>query len=296
MAQDFTRRGLIAGAAAMGVAIPLSGQAAPGPAKPRQGFARGRFGEIHYLTAEPARPTGKLPLLTLHASPGSARYNESFIALMGADRRVVAPDTPGYGISDRPPTPPTIEDFAAAMGDLVDALGLKRVDLLGSHTGSATAVELMRQRPGLVRKLVLNSALMYTDKDRADFRANYNTRKVADLDAAVAQFPERWAQFKASRADLSADEAWLLFWENNRNPAHASWGYDASFAYDFAKTFVTLKEPVLVLNPRDVLFEMTARARDLRSNIRVVDLPWAGGVFGTHGPETARIIRDFLDS
>ena len=97
-----------------------------------RGYVDGRFGQIHYRLAEPDA-ADRPALLCFHSSPNSGRLYERFLPVMAADRRVVAPDTPGFGYSDPPQEPPGIEDYAAAMGDLMDALELDRVDLLGYH-------------------------------------------------------------------------------------------------------------------------------------------------------------------
>jgi hypothetical protein len=52
---------------------------------------------------------------------------------------------------------------------------------------------------------------------------------------------------------------------------------------------------MLILNARDVLFEITARARG-KFNGEVRDLPWSGGTFGVHAAEIAQLIRGFLDA
>ena len=81
------------------------------------------------------------PLLTLHASPGSSRQLVGFIGEFAKTHRVLAPDTPGNGDSvalfDREPT---IVDLAGAVERFLDAVQVDKVDLYGSHTGAAIAV------------------------------------------------------------------------------------------------------------------------------------------------------------
>ena len=48
------------------------------------------------------------------------------------------------------------------MAGLIDDLGFKRVDVMGYHTGSQTAMEIARQRPDLVQDVVMVSAPLYT--------------------------------------------------------------------------------------------------------------------------------------
>jgi pimeloyl-ACP methyl ester carboxylesterase len=214
---------------------------------------------------------------------------------MGTDRLAIAPDTPGYGLSDRPAAPATIEDYAAAMSDLCDGLGLEKIDLMGNHTSSSTAVELARQRPNLVRKIVINSALMYTPEDRARYRATMPSRAPATREAAAAAMPELWKYLRALRSDLSEEDAWALFWDMNRDPTHRAWGYAASFEYDFEKALAQTRQPILILNTHDELFEITARAEGVIPNARIQELKWESGTFTVHAEEVAAIIRAFMD-
>lgn len=76
------------------------------------------------------------PLILFHMSPYSGVIYENLMADLGRDRVVIAVDTPGFGNSDAPLVPPTIQQYAAAMGDLLDGLKLRGVDVMGYHTGS----------------------------------------------------------------------------------------------------------------------------------------------------------------
>ncbi|MEP6444067.1 MAG: hypothetical protein ABJ034_04180, partial [Hyphomicrobiales bacterium] len=152
------------------------------------------------------------------------------------------------------------------------------------------------QRPDLVRKIVLNSALLFTPEELADIRADVARSQASSLEAAADQVPERWRRFRKYRSDLSEEQAWLFFWETNRDPMHQSWGYAAAFDYNFAEALAQTNHPMLILNPDDVLFPMTKRARDLVRNGKVVNLPWKMGTFGTHSAKVATLIRDFLEN
>ncbi len=296
----FDRRKVLQGAVLAGAVLAKPALAAhvqaARPVKPlRNGFQPCRFGQVHYRYSQPDTDSRHLPFLCMHGSPGSGLFYGDFLPLIGSDRLAIAADAPGYGLSDRPQTPSTIEDFAGAMSDLVDGLGLKRIDLLGNHTSSATALELVRQRPGLVRRIVLNSAMMYTPEDLVKMRAGVANVAAASLDAAADRIPAQWRLFRKARADVSEERAWRLFWDTNRDPTHLDWGYKASFDYDFPAALAQTRQPMLILNARDVLFEITARARG-KFNGEVRDLPWSGGTFGVHAAEIAQLIRGFLDA
>ena len=92
------------------------------------------------------------PLLMLHASPGSSKQLEGKIEALSRHHRVIAPDTPGNGDS----TPldiaaPAISDYAAALVQFLDAMGLEQCDVYGSHTGANIGLELAVRSPERVR-------------------------------------------------------------------------------------------------------------------------------------------------
>lgn len=302
MPVDRTRRTILAALASSGVAVPLSARKNEHPpklAKPipcySHDMVQGRFGAVHYRYGGAGRTSGRTPVLCLHASPGSGMGFTNFIREMGKDRLTIAADNPGFGLSDRPPHPSTIPDFAGAMSDLIDQLGLKQIDLVGSHTGSATAVELARQRPDAVRRIVLHSALMFTPQEIAGYKARLEGSVPETLDAASDRLPGLWRKFDRFRRELGEAAAWQLFWEMNRDPTHSGWGHDAAFAYDFAATLQKLRVPILVLNPKEGLSPITARARGLAANVNVLDLPFGDGLFSGHADEIVPIIRSHFD-
>ena len=66
----------------------------------------------------------------LHGNPGSGADWEPLIAAVGRDRRAVAWDAPGFGQSVAPGFPQTVETHAAFIGDVLDALGVRRAHLV----------------------------------------------------------------------------------------------------------------------------------------------------------------------
>lgn len=126
----------------------------------RHHFADTRYGQVHYV----ADGAGE-PVLLLHQTPRSSDEYRDVLPLLGRSYRAIAPDTPGFGLSDGPAEPWTIEAFAAGILDLCDALGLERVALVGHHTGAVVATEIAAAAPERVRALVL-SGMPYVDAAR----------------------------------------------------------------------------------------------------------------------------------
>lgn len=84
--------------------------------------------------------------------------------LLGREYRVVAPDLPGFGQSEKPPEsrfPYGINAFADAVLDLYAGLELGRAILVGHALGGAVAITLAARHPELISRLVLVDALCY---------------------------------------------------------------------------------------------------------------------------------------
>ena len=80
------------------------------------------------------------------------------LAPLAATREVFAPDLPGYGASDTPDVSYTLDWYITALAALLDALGLRHVDLCGLSLGGGIALGFALAHPTRVRKLVLISS------------------------------------------------------------------------------------------------------------------------------------------
>ncbi|WGS51997.1 alpha/beta hydrolase [Paraburkholderia sp. D15] len=95
---------------------------------------------VSYREADGGSHGDALPLVLLHGiGSGAASWVQQFEAL-GATRRVLAWDAPGYGAS----TPveaasPCAGDYAAVLREWLDALGIERCVLLGHSLGAIVA-------------------------------------------------------------------------------------------------------------------------------------------------------------
>ncbi len=292
---ELTRRSTLglALAGAMAALLKPLGARGANVARVRRGYARGRFGQLHYRIAKPVNP-GETPLLCLHSSPNSGRIYETFLGEIGADRVAVAADTPGFGDSDPPPTVPGIEDYAGAMGDLIDTLGFDTVDLVGYHTGSMIATELALQRPEQVRRLVLISAPIYTAAELAEAHAHFAPVKLTrDGSHLVGPWTGhvRWAM-----PGWTLDHVATQFPDALRRPAISWWGHNAAFTYPLSEKLPNVAQPILVLNPEDDLHTKTQRAKALIGENTLKELPgWGHGFLDIHTQAAADIMRSFLN-
>lgn len=95
------------------------------------------------------------PLVLLH---GLGATNASMLPTMAAfsrDHRVLAPDLPGFGGSDKPLKKLHAAYFASWLVDYLDAVGVERADLVGNSMGGRIAIETGLRYPDRVRRIGL---------------------------------------------------------------------------------------------------------------------------------------------
>lgn len=126
-----------------------------------RGYVTGRWGQVHYRASGENGPA----VVLVHESPISSEEYVHALPELGRSVRAVAFDTPGYGLSDPPPGPQEIPDYAAALLEAADALGLGDFAVVGTHTGASIAVQMAAQAPpGRVTHAVLSGALVQADR------------------------------------------------------------------------------------------------------------------------------------
>jgi pimeloyl-ACP methyl ester carboxylesterase len=109
---------------------------------------------VHYLTAGGAGS----PVVLLHGGgidSASFTYGHIIGPLATGGHRVLAPDWPGYGQSDKPNLDYTMDFYVDFLGHLMDALGLQRASLVGISMGGGAALGFALHSPQRVEKLVL---------------------------------------------------------------------------------------------------------------------------------------------
>ncbi|MGF6505073.1 alpha/beta fold hydrolase [Paraburkholderia sp. 32] len=99
-----------------------------------------------------------LPLVLLHGiGSGAASWVEQFDAL-GATRRVLAWDAPGYGASSPvAAASPVAQDYAVVLKEWLDALGIERCVLVGHSLGAIVAGAFAAAHPRYLAGLLLLS-------------------------------------------------------------------------------------------------------------------------------------------
>jgi pimeloyl-ACP methyl ester carboxylesterase len=101
---------------------------------------------------------GDVPLVLLQHFRGNLdNWDPALVDALAADRRVVTFDNVGVGATTGR-TPNTVEAMAHGAIAFLEAMDLRRVDLLGFSLGSFVAQEIALIRPDLLRRVVLASS------------------------------------------------------------------------------------------------------------------------------------------
>jgi pimeloyl-ACP methyl ester carboxylesterase len=233
-------------------------------------------------------------LLCFHQVPNSSQIYTEFLSMVATDRLAIAFDTPGYGMSDPATDPQTIGAYADAIEDGVAALGLAgAVDLLGYHTGAAIAAELAARGRLAVRRVMLVAVPVFTETERASFGALPPIPFDEEGDWAREEWRRSWRWRGPGQLRASV----LRTFAEKMRPGARERGARAIAAYDMAKALSRIRQPLMIVRPKDDLWDATARARTLRRDTAYSELPELGhGMWEVAPGRMAALVRRFLDA
>lgn len=268
----------------------------------KRGYVDSRFGQIHYYSFAPADGPGtKTPMAFFHQNPKSAVEFEPLTSELGKDRLVLAFDTPGYGMSDRPANAPNMQDLAGSMADALKELGYGRrgrqVDVFGFHTGAYISSELAVAHPELVRRVVLSGVGYYSVERRKQTYDNLPRDGVIPEDASFVV--RRWHSVVNSRTPgIPIERAARIFLDDIRSLNKSWFAYNAVWSYVPEDRMPKITQPVLLLQPHEMLLNETrAVKRDLLPKADMIEIPGVTrDVFDTGSMEYARHLREWLDA
>jgi pimeloyl-ACP methyl ester carboxylesterase len=97
-------------------------------------------------------------LLLVHGMGGSSNTWSGVIPLLAKKYRVIAPDLLGHGESDKPRGDYSVGAFAVLLRDLLDALDVSRVTVIGHSLGGGIAMQFAHQHRQYCERIVLISS------------------------------------------------------------------------------------------------------------------------------------------
>ena len=119
---------------------------------------RSSFVEIDGCRLHLQRGGTGTPLLFLHGASGGGTWLP-FMEDLARDFDILAPEHPGFGLSDDPPWLDSVGDLAYFYLDLIERLGLDGVHLAGTSLGGWIAAEMAVRNTARIRSLTLVCAV-----------------------------------------------------------------------------------------------------------------------------------------
>lgn len=259
-------------------------------------------GQLHFRQADPREGAPRRrPIVCLHQTPTSSLEFEPLMREFATDRVVVALDTPGYGGSDGPPEPQSIDFYADKLAEAMARLGfgagaLGRAVLFGYHTGAVLAAQLAFANPELVAGIVLHGFPLRTPAERQqrfdalprdpDLDAYF--RKVEwYYDMHVRQAPDALSMFERTRVFSQDMIAGPNFW----------FSYHGVWTWPYEERLPKITVPALALAADEVLREATIETSRRIPGCELLEMPNIKGSASlrTQAAQIAAPVREFTD-
>ncbi len=222
-------------------------------------------------------------ILLLHGSPGRKENFASVVAPLSETHRVIVPDLPGFGASQRDVDDVSIRAHAAFLSALLDQLGVERVHTVGYSMGGGAALHLAAAEPWRVASLTLLSAIGVQELELlGEYSLNHAIHAAQWAGIALATYAV--PHFGAlDRFPLNLAYA-NNFYQSDQRPLRA--------------ILETYAGPALILHSESDRLVPAAAAREHHRLLPQSELHWlAGGHFALfrRGDEIARQIGHFVD-
>jgi pimeloyl-ACP methyl ester carboxylesterase len=197
------------------------------------------------------------PIVFVHGLGGQWQNWLENIPRAAQERRVIALDLPGFGLTPMPRDGITISGYGRCVDAVCDKLGLGRVDMVGNSMGGFVAAEVAIQVPERIDQLVLVSAAGIASADVA--KAPIMT--IGRVMSAIATHTVVGDRFLASHpksrhgslilvarhpSRLKADLAYEGFFKGAGKPGFLE-ALKASMNYDFRDRLPEIRQPTLIV-------------------------------------------------
>jgi len=197
------------------------------------------------------------PVVFVHGLGGQWQNWLENIPRVAQERRVIALDLPGFGLSAMPREKITISGYGRTVNALCEQLGLGLVEVVGNSMGGYIGAEVAIQFPERVDRLILVSAAGITSADLAH-QPILTLGRVAN---AVASWNAARHRHVASRRKsrhmalalvarhpslLKADLAYEGFFKGTGKPGFED-ALRACLEYDFRDRLTEISRPTLIV-------------------------------------------------
>ena len=263
--------------------------------------------QLHYLDFG---GQGKPPLVCVHGLTGNAHNFEALVPHLKARYHVLALDVRGRGDSQWGPAADyNPQVYVSDLKEFLDALGIKRVSLIGTSMGGIISMMFAGGYPESVERLVLNDIgpdidpaglmriLAYVVDapdhfaDMAEVLAYYRTTYPPAANLSDAALTE-WVRWSVKPAEGNG-----LTWKMDPAIRQPPRGGSAARPIDLWLHYNRVMAPILVVRgaESDILSrETAARMLMVQRGVRLVEVPGVGHAPSLVEPAALEALTDFL--
>lgn len=250
---------------------------------------------------------GGEPVLFIHGVRNSGWTWRGVIGELSRHFACYVVDLPGFDRSDIPPRQYSMDDFAEAMVDVMDATGLEQTNIIGEHTGAVLGVLLAAKYPERVKKLVLDGLLFWNSDQGKVIWEKFFLPDFTDTTAyhlpvvSLVSWEEAKATGQGNVAGRSIEEATESdreVWEkqeeiHRRSRLWERYTYESITRCDIVAAGARVKAPTLLLcGDRDVASHSVEKAR---AGIKGSMLTWVSDCPGyVHAQQPDQLVKETL--
>lgn len=216
--------------------------------------------QMEYMDVKPDNYNGKNVLLLHGKNFNGAYWKTTILALTQQGYRVIVPDQIGFGKSDKPlQYQYSFQQLAKNTKQVLDALSIQKVAVLGHSMGGMVATRFALQYPETVEKLILENPIgledwkvkvPYKEIDwwyENDLKQTYDKIKKYQLES---YYDGKWKPEYDEWVNLLA--GWTLNPDYKRYAWNAALTYDMIFTQPVVYEFKNIKCPtLLIIGTRD---------------------------------------------
>lgn len=151
-------------------------------------------------------------IVLLHGWGSNITLFKSMTEVLKTKYRVIAPDMPGFGMSDEPPVPWCVDDYVDFIIKFLGELGVKKAAFLGHSFGGRVIIKFFQRDnlPFEISKIILADSAGVKPKKTLRQKAKIATykmgKKVLNLGVVKKLFPDALNKFqsKSGSADYKS--------------------------------------------------------------------------------------------
>jgi pimeloyl-ACP methyl ester carboxylesterase len=220
-------------------------------------------------------PDSGEPVIFTHATGGCGHTWDKCIDYFAEYFTCYVLDCPGHDDSDIPASKYSMPDYADAILEVADVIGLKKFNIVADHTGSMYSMDLAIRYPDRVKRMVLDGLPYWRAENSGVIWDKFFIPSFTDADAYHVNVVPllSWEEAKSRRPNITREEWEHSEWQHKRNRLWTRYGQEANTSYDTESMGPKVNtSTLLIYGEADILRRGEQKAhRDIKDSIlRVV--------------------------